>query len=104
MRKGNCLRHFPGFQPGRCSQYLSDLDLIGLVWFGFILFSPVWFWSHGLNYSWEGRILYKHWSWAHVYRDIIARMQMLTGAPCFEIPKNQLLTLCDVLGVCNECC
>lgn len=39
-----------------------------------------------------------------MYRDIIARMQMLTGAPCFEIPKNQLLTLCDVLGVGNECC
>lgn len=40
-----------------------------------------------------------------MYRDIIARMQMLTGgAPCFEIPKNQLLTLRDVLGVGTECC
>lgn len=66
-------------------------DCFGFVWFSS---SPVWVWSHGLSCSWEGGILYKHWSWAQVYREIIARMQMLKGAPCFEIPKNQLLTLC----------
>lgn len=64
---------------------LPPLVRLGIDWIGLFWFSLVWFrgpWAG--PFMWEGRLVYKHWS--------LARIQMLTGAPCFEIPKNQLLT------------